>query len=123
VSGSTFVGGGDALTARWRKGHGWAAVSTGGVDGNLNGIAGASPKDVWAVGSSGCCYRLALHWDGVDWSPEDAGETGFLESVAISAEGTPWSAGQELAVSLILRYDGPLADSRFARTHRALRPL
>jgi len=107
VSGSTFVGGGDTLTARWRKGRGWQAVSTGGVDGDLNGIAGAGPKDVWAVGSSGCCFRLALHWDGQTWTPDDAGEYGFLESVAISATGTPWAAGQELAESLIIRYDGP----------------
>ena len=109
VSGSTFVGGGDALTARWRKGAGWQAAGTG-VDGNLNGIAGANRRDVWAVGSSGCCFRLALHWDGHTWTPDDAGEFGFLESVAISAGGTPWAAGQELAKSLIIRYDGPLQD-------------
>lgn len=109
VSGSTFVGGGDTLTARWRKGQGWAAVSTGGLDGNLRGIAGASRRDVWAVGLSGCCYRLALHWDGESWTPDDAGEFGFLESVATSASGIPWAVGQEAAESLIIRYDGPLA--------------
>lgn len=91
---------------RWRKGHGWQAVSTGGIDGNLNGIAGTGRRDVWAVGSSGCCFRLALHRDGRSWAPDDAGESGFLESVAISESGTPWAAGQELASSLILRYDG-----------------
>lgn len=109
VSGATFVGGGDTLTARWRKGHGWEAVSTGGLDGSLRGIAGASRRDVWAVGSSGCCFRLALHWDGTSWSPDNPGRYGFLESVAISASGTPWAVGQELAKSLIIRYDGPLA--------------
>jgi len=109
VSGSTFVGGGDTLTARWRKGQGWAAVSTGGLDGNLRGIAGASRRDVWAVGLSGCCYRLALHWDGESWTPDDAGEFGFLESVATSASGVPWAVGQKTAKSLIIRYDGPLA--------------
>jgi len=109
VSGSTFVGGGDTLTARWRKGQGWAAVSTGGLDGNLRGIAGASRRDVWAVGLSGCCYRLALHWDGESWTPDDAGEFGYLESVATSASGVPWAVGQKTAKSLIIRYDGPLA--------------
>src|SRR5439155_15535056 len=56
------------FTLHW-DGTAWSEVPSPNVgDGNyLHGVDGATPNDVWAVGSSNL-GALAMHWDGAVWT-------------------------------------------------------
>ncbi len=80
----------------------------------LNGVAVASPRDVWTVGSSGLGSTgqpLSEHWDGSAWHtvtvPAPAGNTGAsfdpnapgtsLDAVAAPSPHDVWAVGERAA--------------------------
>ena len=68
-------------------------------DAALNGVAGGSAADVFAVGGNG----LILHFDGTEWSEMDSGTVAGLNSVwSVSGDGV-YAVGRE---GLALRYNG-----------------
>lgn len=75
---------------------------------NLVAVSGSGPADVWAVGSSlpaagADPAPLALHWDGVAWTPLAIAGTDFgLTSVASHDAADIWFG----ASRQILHYDG-----------------
>jgi hypothetical protein len=102
----------DTLAVHW-NGTSWAAVATPNPspecqDGDilwagqsLNGVAGVSSNDVWAVG--GGCYGidpLIEHWNGTAWSivasPPLGGEAwGTLSDVAAVSSTDVWGVGYQ----------------------------
>ncbi|MBL8950425.1 MAG: hypothetical protein JNK82_06590 [Myxococcaceae bacterium] len=107
--------------------------------GNVTGIAGAGPDDVWAVGAPGgsesthCGGRDAspspvdwgralLHWDGKTWSALPTGDITRLDSVWVRGKNDVWAVGQKV----LLHYDGktltklPLNGGRGVRDRFAL---
>lgn len=85
-----------SLVMRWADGR-WNAVPTPDV-GQLDGIDGTAPSDLWAVGRNG-----SLHWDGSWWqavpvatSPE---EYDYLLSVTAPASDDAWAVGTAQARS------------------------
>lgn len=108
VGKQAWVGGykaGEALAVRLKK-KTWT-VKSGATAAQVYGIAGSSPRDVWAVGHTSWPTRYSMHWDGKTWTQVDAGsEPGPFQSVAILGDGTPWAAGQRLGQSMIARYTG-----------------
>ncbi len=92
------------LVEHW-DGVTWAIAATpnaGEGDSALNGIAGALPNDLWAVGYGsttvgGIRATRVLHYDGANWSivpsPNPAGLTSSLSSVVALDDGTIWAAG------------------------------
>jgi hypothetical protein len=97
-----------ALTEHW-DGRVWSVVPNPALDPNLYSslvsVAGVTPDDVWAVGSTGSSgvgsvgyetQPLMEHWDGKTWSPvvlPTAGEWGSLSSVAAVSTSDVWAAG------------------------------
>jgi hypothetical protein len=63
---------------------------------------------VWAVGVFESYGWMTMHWDGHAWMLVDDPGPGWLESVVLTADGTPWAVGQRSGLSEIQRYDGPL---------------
>ena len=92
------------LVEHW-DGTAWTIAPTpnaGEGDNALNGIAGVSPDDLWAVGYweatiFGASATLVLHFDGLSWtvvsSPNPGGLASSLSSVAALSDGTIWAAG------------------------------
>jgi len=80
-----------------------ATPNTGPNDNELNGIAGSSPKDMWAVGAlypnanATKLHTLALHYNGTKWShvptPNVGAEANSLYGVAALPDGTAWATG------------------------------
>jgi hypothetical protein len=79
-------------------------------------VGGASPADVWAVGSYGPGPILPLveRWDGATWSLQDApgpqGTSNYLSAVWATAQNDSWavgvSVGEAGARPLIDHWDG-----------------
>jgi hypothetical protein len=88
------------FTLHW-DGTAWSEVPSPNVDdaNYLHGVDGATPNDVWAVGSTNL-RALAMHWDGAVWTvvptPVAANALTVLSSaniIAVGANGaTPSSA-------------------------------
>jgi hypothetical protein len=80
-----------------------ATPNTGPNDNELNGIAGSSPKNIWAVGAlypnanATKLHTLALHYNGTKWSrmptPNVGAEANSLYGVAALPDGTAWATG------------------------------
>ena len=90
------------LTEHW-DGTAWHVVSSpdpGRYGNYLDSVTVVSPRDVWAVGTSGTTAHgtatLIEHWDGTRWSvvpSPDAGIQDSLASVAAVSAGDVWAAG------------------------------
>jgi hypothetical protein len=109
----------EGLIEHW-NGTTWSAVSAGPVlqDEYLNGVAGVSANDVWAVGTytdtiSGLSVTETKHWNGSNWSlvsspnPTDGGNSinGALNSVTAIAANDVWAVGG-LPGTLAEHWDG-----------------
>jgi len=99
-------------------------------NGNLTGVSGASPTDVWAVGQyssgkGGFFKTLVLHWNGTTWthvpSPNPGGKTSdksinSLSGVTAVSSGDAWAVGTyghykgqgAVEAALILRWNGTM---------------
>lgn len=95
-------------TLHW-DGTSWSIVPSPSPSSNfdvLNGVAGTTSNDVWAVGSfdddSGLLNPLVEHWGGAGWSvfPSPAGE-GELLAVATVSSTDAWSVGEQAGETLI----------------------
>jgi hypothetical protein len=84
----------------------WKVVTSPNVgtsDNELNGIAGRSPSDIWAVGAAypnataTKLQTLALRYDGTTWShvstPDVGHEANSLYGVTVLPDGTAWATG------------------------------
>lgn len=74
----------------------------------LNGVAGISRTDIWAVGATSQGVgpqRLSLHWTGRSWGAVPAGEATSLAGVAYDPAGFWWSVGHNNSVSVLQRRD------------------
>ena len=91
------------LAVHW-NGSVWSAVPTPNIGNRWNAleaVAGASPNDVWAVGSwrhIGDVYQnLAVHWNGTQWSivptPNLANAENQLQAVVAIASDDVWALG------------------------------
>lgn len=71
-----------------------------GTEAELFAVAGASPNDVWAVGSLNAA-PLILHWDGTAWSrvpiPYGGAGMGRLYSVTAISANDVWAVGEGTA--------------------------
>lgn len=76
----------------------WEAQDAG-VSVNLNGVAGVSVDDVWAVGDEG----TVVHWDGAAWTVVDAGTTASLWAVFAPSATAVYVVGNN---GTALRWDG-----------------
>jgi hypothetical protein len=88
---------GQPLILRARNGV-WSHTTVAGVaSGDLAGIAGSSPNDVWAVGRIPG-YRLVVHWDGTRWrevtTPKLGSGGSALVGVTALRTGQVWTVGQ-----------------------------
>lgn len=70
------------------------------TQGSLEGVSGASPDDVWAVGGNAGGGTLTEHWNGARWrvvpSPSPAtgaGHTNDLTGVAVLSPTDAWAVG------------------------------
>jgi hypothetical protein len=109
-------GGFELLLASW-NGRRWSVVrvDTGSASGRLDGLAGASPDDAWAVGTAfsgrGVARPLILRWNGRRWTLPDVApfRQAGLSSVAIAPDGRAWAVGVPFDNSrrpLVLRWTG-----------------
>jgi hypothetical protein len=100
VSGSLIE---ETLAEHW-NGSSWAVVRSPNVQGsgdtNLNGIAAASPTNIWSVGATtqgNSPETLAEHWNGKQWAIKKiaapSGDNGVLTSIAAAPKGGFWAAG------------------------------
>jgi hypothetical protein len=73
------------FTLHW-DGTAWSEVPSPNVgDANsLNGVDGATPNDVWAVGSTNLS-ALAMHWDGAVWTVVPTPVTSFYALTVLSS--------------------------------------
>lgn len=110
-----------AIILHW-NGHSWSRQNSPnppGADGHLRGVAAASAKSVWAVGSSYASPHvtsgrtLILHWNGHTWSrqasPNVGTGTNALSAVTATSPWNAWAVGQydtSAAHPLILRWNG-----------------
>lgn len=106
-----------ALAMHW-DGSSWKLAATPqmppGQVAQLIGVAGATPKQVWAVGwtgGDGNTYEtaLVLQWNGSEWklmpTPSEAGTQ--LRGVATHSSGNAWAVGSRSASDvLILSWNG-----------------
>jgi hypothetical protein len=94
------IGGVDQTLALHWDGHTWTRVTTPdpggpGVSSDLNGVAGSSASDTWAVGSTGT-GTLILRWDGSRWTRVPSptpGANAQLFAVAASSASNIWAVG------------------------------
>ena len=95
------------------RGHGtWTSMPTPDQAGMTYGFAGARSDDVWAVGSFKL-HRRTMHWNGTSWDRVADPGAGWLESVSLASDGTPWAVGHSYdRLSVIQRYDGHLDHRR-----------
>ena len=85
---ATFAGG------QWTEVPGGAAPHSS----YLNGVAGVSANDVWAVGGWGGGNGLIEHWDGTNWSVVAIqAEGSFLSAVAARSADDVWVVGSYLS--------------------------
>lgn len=99
----------DALTMHW-NGSSWAVVSDP-ANSRLNGVAGISANDAWAVGGS-----FALHWDGTTWTAVSHPQAGALLAVAAQATDDVWAVGSSGALTFIERYTPSCSGPTFTPT-------
>ena len=102
-TGSDSGGTSGALIEHW-DGHAWARVpSPGHAPGTrtvLNAVAAASPRNAWAVGSTGAGdtnRAFIVHWDGTAWQRVDAPTPVpgvSLLGVAATSPHNAWAVGQ-----------------------------
>jgi hypothetical protein len=107
---------GRTLVERW-NGQAWDIAPSPNPervdDAQLEAVDGASPADVWAVGSarltSGVTRTLIEHWNGSVWtivsSPNSGSPSRLHDVVAVSATEA-WAVGEGSTGSLILRWNG-----------------
>jgi hypothetical protein len=90
-----------ALIEHW-NGTAWTVVpspSPAGVQTYLQSVAATSPRNAWAVGTTGYpgpIEAYILHWDGTTWTPVHAptpAPGGSLQSVAALSAGDVWASG------------------------------
>jgi hypothetical protein len=98
------IGGNQTLMEHW-NGSAWSVVSSpnpGTSQNYLQGVAGASPNNVWAVGYYGCssgaaCQTLMENWNGSAWSvvssPNVGNANNFLQGVAAVGTNDVWAVG------------------------------
>jgi len=80
----------DAATILHFDGTEWTeTILASPLSGALFKVWGTGSDDVWAVGQVG----IALHWDGVQWTPTDTGVTGSLFTVHAVAPDDVWAVG------------------------------
>jgi hypothetical protein len=103
------------------NGTAWAKVrigSAGGGAGELDGVMGVSPTDVWAVGSifvkAFTTAALTVHWNGKSWTrvatPSLSSEN-FLNSVSATSATNTWAVGYHMSKAgafsnLVLHWNG-----------------
>lgn len=96
----------DTLIKHW-DGASWSTVSSYSIDGLdniLEGIAGVSASDIWAVGSGQGAENdaITLHWNGTEWqhipSP-DPHSINQLTGVSAIATNDVWAVGEFYHVS------------------------
>lgn len=79
------------------------------LDSYLTGVAGTSPRDVWAVGSySGPAPPVIIHWDGTSWTqfPQER-EDYILNGVDAVSPTDAWAVGYFAGIRpLALHWDG-----------------
>jgi hypothetical protein len=113
---SNYPTGGDSLLAVWgsgmhtymtapgrimhHAGSGWSEVPIGGGTVEINGIWGASPSELWAVGTAGAIYRSGGH---DDWTAQPSGDARGFYAVGGTTADDVWVAGTGGAV---WHYDG-----------------
>lgn len=69
----------------------------------LQGVWGASPDDVWAVGPQG----TIIHWDGNSWTKVKSESKAFLRDIWGSSANNIYASGlQSSGVYELLKYDG-----------------
>ncbi len=100
---------------RYKSGT-WSFASTPNVSGELNGLWGSGPNDVWAVGQKyGSNRPLIMHWDGNKWSVVSAPavtDRCSLASVSGFAKNDVWAVGKRWKASgspfktLAVKWDG-----------------
>ncbi|MBM4367967.1 MAG: hypothetical protein FJ102_17270 [Deltaproteobacteria bacterium] len=98
AEGSSAIAVGDAGDCALRRDGAWSACDTG-TELDLNGVAGTSADDVYAVGAAG----LVLHWDGSSWRDLEAptSDTDTLWAVFVPEEGVAVVVGSN---GLALKY-------------------
>jgi hypothetical protein len=102
--------GADAGAARARAVARAAPVT---FSGELFGVAAATTRSAWAVGSAGPYSShpktLIVHWNGTRWArvPSPAGAVrGQLWGVAATSASSAWAVGSTSTSGLILRWNG-----------------
>lgn len=115
------VGAGNIGAVLHRNGYRWDQVPvynesgttklTIGELGELKGIWGSGPDDIWAVGfGSGGTGGAILHWDGQKWRrhPDAQGLAAKLDGVFVVNEHEAWAVGgtDDNAPGFIMRWDG-----------------
>ncbi len=89
LGGEAFAVGEGGAILRRATGGGWTRTDLVGVTANLNGVAGSSLSDVWAVGADG----VALHYDGTAWTSVPTGVTSALWAVFAPAPTSVYAVG------------------------------
>jgi hypothetical protein len=106
-------GRGRTVILRW-DGSRWRAVRHPQRWDGLAALAGSSPSDVWAVGTSRGAQGLVLNWNGVRWRTVQAVDPGtrvwyFTDIVAIGPNDV-WAVGftvsKGVGATLIEHWDG-----------------
>src|SRR5579875_931055 len=101
-----------ALTERW-NGNRWINVPNpdpGTPRSFLDGVAGDSPTDVWAVGGTAAGnwenqHTLIEHLNGTDWSLFPS-MPGVLDGVAILSANNVWAVGGNAGKTLVEQWNG-----------------
>ena len=106
---------GTALVAQW-DGHRWLArptIHTADEQVYLDGLAGKSDQDIWAVGWElsvrpfGEQTPLAAHWNGIAWSTYEFNRIpGALHGVAIVSSDDVWAVGDNNGKVATMHWDG-----------------
>ncbi|MFL6072076.1 MAG: hypothetical protein ACJ73S_01515 [Mycobacteriales bacterium] len=105
--------GSHSLTLHW-DGRFWSTVPSPDVVGarstELRAVAGASPGDLWAVGTADNSTTVAMHWDGTRWtvvpSPSPAAHQNQLDGVTVTPAGDAWAVGNTNGAILTEHWDG-----------------
>ena len=94
------------FTVHW-DGTAWSEVPSPNVSdqNSLNGVDGATPNDVWAVGYSSL-DSLAMHWDGAAWSVVRTPTEGSFTAVKAFSATNVWAVGSLGNQSISARWDG-----------------
>jgi hypothetical protein len=93
---------GGTLSEHWDGISWWVVPSANAYPSNnvLNGVAGTSAKDIWAVGYTAGVFGQGLiqHWDGSRWTAVSgaSSSSGPLFGVAALTSHDAWAVGSEL---------------------------